>query len=46
MRSISPLIISGPAEDATDYYAMFARVVPRLREEVDFTIEQHGLTRG
>ncbi len=35
----TPLIISGPAEDATDYYAMFARVVPRLREEVDFTIE-------
>jgi preprotein translocase subunit SecA len=38
----TPLIISGPAEDATDYYAMFARVVPRLREEVDFTIEQRS----
>jgi preprotein translocase subunit SecA len=38
----TPLIISGPAEDATDYYAMFARVVPRLREEDDFTIEQRS----
>jgi preprotein translocase subunit SecA len=38
----TPLIISGPAEDATDYYAMFARVVPRMREEVDFTIEQRS----
>jgi preprotein translocase subunit SecA len=38
----TPLIISGPAEDATDYYAMFARVVPRLREEQDFTIEQRS----
>ena len=36
----TPLIISGPAEDATDYYAAFARVVPRLSEGVDFTIEE------
>ena len=36
----TPLIISGPAEDATDYYALFARVVPRLRADEDFTIEQ------
>ncbi|MGE3268194.1 MAG: preprotein translocase subunit SecA [Chloroflexota bacterium] len=36
----TPLIISGPAEEATDYYAQFARVVPRLREEDDFTVEQ------
>jgi len=36
----TPLIISGPAEEATDYYAVFAHHVPRLREEVDFTIEQ------
>jgi len=38
----TPLIISGPAEDATDSYAMFARVVPRLRVEEDFTIEQRS----
>ncbi len=36
----TPLIISGPAEEATDYYAVFARVVPRMREEEDFSIEQ------
>jgi preprotein translocase subunit SecA len=36
----TPLIISGPAEEATDYYAMFARIVPRMREGQDFTIEQ------
>jgi preprotein translocase subunit SecA len=36
----TPLIISGPAEDATESYARFARIVPRLREDEDFTIEQ------
>ena len=35
----TPLIISGPAEEATDYYAQFARIVPRMQEEVDFTVE-------
>src|SRR3954452_23487659 len=38
----TPLIISGPAEDATNDYERFARVVPRLREEEDFTIEQRS----
>jgi preprotein translocase subunit SecA len=36
----TPLIISGPAEESTDYYAMFARMVPRLQKERDFTIEE------
>ncbi len=36
----TPLIISGPAEDATEYYAMFARIVPRLRRDEDFTVEE------
>jgi preprotein translocase subunit SecA len=36
----TPLIISGPAEDATQYYAMFARIVPRLRRDEDFAIEE------
>jgi preprotein translocase subunit SecA len=36
----TPLIISGPAEESTDYYAMFARLVPRLQRERDFTIEE------
>jgi preprotein translocase subunit SecA len=38
----TPLIISGPAEDATSAYETFARIVPRLREEQDFTIEQRS----
>ena len=36
----TPLIISGPAENATSLYEHFARLVPRLREERDFTIDQ------
>jgi len=36
----TPLIISGPAEEATDYYATFARIAPRLQPEVDFAVEQ------
>jgi preprotein translocase subunit SecA len=36
----TPLIISGPAEESTDQYALFARVVPRLRPAEDFTIDE------
>jgi preprotein translocase subunit SecA len=36
----TPLIISGPAEEATDYYAQFARLVPRLQKGRDFEIEE------
>jgi preprotein translocase subunit SecA len=36
----TPLIISGPAEESTDYYALFARLVPRLQRERDFEIEE------
>ncbi|MCC7106136.1 MAG: preprotein translocase subunit SecA, partial [Chloroflexi bacterium] len=36
----TPLIISGPAEESTDLYAQFARLVPRLQKERDFTIEE------
>jgi len=36
----TPLIISGPAEESTEYYHMFARIVPRLRHEEDFTIDE------
>ena len=38
----TPLIISGPAEAAADDYERFARVVTRMREEVDFTVEQRS----
>ncbi|MBX5490997.1 MAG: preprotein translocase subunit SecA [Chloroflexi bacterium] len=36
----TPLIISGPAEESTDKYALFARLVPRLVRDQDFTIEE------
>jgi preprotein translocase subunit SecA len=36
----TPLIISGPAEEATDKYALFAKLVPRLVREDDFFIEE------
>ena len=35
----TPLIISGQAEESTDRYYLFARLVPRLRENLDFTID-------
>jgi len=36
----TPLIISGPAEKSTELYEQFARIVPRLREGVDYTVEE------
>ncbi|MGQ9572972.1 MAG: preprotein translocase subunit SecA [Dehalococcoidia bacterium] len=35
----TPLIISGPAEETEEVYRMFARLVPRLQQEVDYTID-------
>ncbi len=36
----TPLIISGPAEEAEQKYQIFARLVPRLRPDEDFTIDE------
>jgi preprotein translocase subunit SecA len=36
----TPLIISGPAEEATDYYSLFAHHVRKLVPEEDFFIEE------
>ena len=36
----TPLIISGPSQESTTLYGTVARVVPRLREEEDFTIAE------
>jgi len=36
----TPLIISGPAEESTDNYVQFARLVRRLRPEVDYTVDE------
>src|SRR5712692_8910087 len=35
----TPLIISGPAEENTRVYQVFAQIVPQLRPEADFTVE-------
>ena len=35
----TPLIISGPAEEAGQKYQVFARIVPRLRQDIDYTVD-------
>src|SRR5690606_34325943 len=34
----TPLIISGMAEESTNHYEQFARIVPRLQNEIDYTV--------
>ena len=36
----TPLIISGQGQDATELYAKFAQLIPRLTVEDDFTVDQ------
>jgi preprotein translocase subunit SecA len=36
----TPLIISGPSEDSTDKYYKINRIIPRLKKETDFTIDE------
>jgi len=36
----TPLIISGPAEESTDNYVRFAGIVPRLRQDADYTVDE------
>ena len=36
----TPLIISGQGHDATELYAKFAQIVPRLKKEEDFTVDE------
>jgi len=36
----TPLIISGQAEEPVETYKTFARLVPRLQQETDYTIEE------
>ena len=40
----TPLIISGPAQEATKTYATMARIAPRLEREEDFTIDEKHRT--
>ena len=36
----TPLIISGPAEEATEKYFMIDRVIPRLKRDEDYTVDE------
>ncbi|MFQ5790203.1 MAG: preprotein translocase subunit SecA, partial [Acidobacteriota bacterium] len=40
----TPLIISGPAEESTDLYYQIDRIIPRLRRDVDFTLDEKTRT--
>ncbi|MFY9462020.1 MAG: preprotein translocase subunit SecA [Candidatus Sungiibacteriota bacterium] len=36
----TPLIISAPDEESSDYYQTFARIVPQLKENADYNIDE------
>jgi preprotein translocase subunit SecA len=40
----TPLIISGQADKATDHYYTFARLVPRLKRDEDYTVDEKAHT--
>jgi preprotein translocase subunit SecA len=40
----TPLIISGPAEESTDKYYRIDKIIPRLVEEMDYTIDEKHKT--
>jgi preprotein translocase subunit SecA len=42
----TPLIISGPADQSSKWYSDFARLVPRLRREVDYEVDESKRTVG
>jgi len=42
----TPLLISGPADVATKWYAEFARLVPRLSAETDYEVNEKKRTIG
>jgi len=40
----TPLIISGPADESTDKYYKIDRIVPRLRRDVDYQVDEKART--
>jgi len=40
----TPLIISGPAEKSTDLYYQVNKIIPRLRHETDYTLDEKART--
>jgi preprotein translocase subunit SecA len=42
----TPLIISGPADQSSKWYTEFARLVPRLKKDVDYEVDLSKRTVG
>ncbi|MEK6672187.1 MAG: preprotein translocase subunit SecA [Nitrospirota bacterium] len=40
----TPLIISGPSEESTDKYYRIDKIIPRLRKDADYTIDEKAKT--
>jgi preprotein translocase subunit SecA len=40
----TPLIISGPAEESTDKYYKIDRIIPKLRRDLDFQVDEKART--
>jgi preprotein translocase subunit SecA len=40
----TPLIISGPSDQATKWYSEFARIIPRLVRDVDYEVDEKKRT--
>ena len=40
----TPLIISGPSEESTEKYQVIDHIIPRLRKEEDYTVEEKTRT--
>ena len=36
----TPLIISGPSQESTELYQKFAQILPRLKKEEDYTVDE------
>ncbi len=40
----TPLIISGPSEESTDKYYKINQIIPRLKKEIDYTVDEKSRT--
>jgi preprotein translocase subunit SecA len=40
----TPLIISGPSEESTDKYYKIDKMLPKLKKEIDFTVDEKAKT--
>lgn len=40
----TPLIISGPSEESTDKYYRIDKIIPKLRRDIDYTVDEKART--